>query len=598
MFSDWKQIGEVGLLRREVTRNHLNLRFPYHVQPLPDGSILVNHRGREQSLIIYEDEVRWRQPLRIGGQIVGMTHVRKIEADQFLGVDRIGRQVIRFHSDGALAWKFAGRRAGFNPIYAEALPTGEVMVLDAAGPSVLAIDKDGNRLWEWKPLSSEILHTPNSLHPISVDEFLIADYGLHRVIQVRARGEIVWSYGNGGKPGKNKDQLCFPYSARRLPDGNTLIVDGLNHRVIKANQNGDIVWQFGCMGNGFWSQNSLHCPMWAEHLPDGQTLIADFDNHIVLISDEANHVIWQSGVASVVERLFSCPRSIQALDHDHFLVADCLNNRILELKQAGQVVWHYGSGEQGEGHEQLYWPRSTVREANGMTWIADALNSRLISVDADHKICKEIRQFMWDGVQYSLDDPHAVVLLKNTHLLVVDSNANFVVELTTTGTPVWFFGKAPGDLSNPHHADRTETGDTLIADTGNNRVVCVSLSGVCKWICSSLYIQGASQSLNKPRFVSMPMSGLILVVDSENERIVIMNEKFEAVSVLKSEDDHLRSTLRETRWLEMLPGGVIWMSDYRNDRLLKFQSVPAGSLPKELGLYNQLVPRQSTMKTK
>jgi uncharacterized repeat protein (TIGR01451 family) len=59
---------------------------------------------------------------------------------------------------------------------------------------------------------------------------------------------------------------------------------------------------------------------------------------------------------------------------------------------------------------------------------------------------------------------------RTTNTLYVEQMSNRVIEVNRCKNVVWSYGNS-GELSNPSDAERLPNGNTLIADTGNNRVI-------------------------------------------------------------------------------------------------------------------------------
>jgi len=87
------------------------------------------------------------------------------------------------------------------------------------------------------------LNGPRDAFELEDGTWLITDMLNHRVIEVEPKtGEIVWQYGTTGKPGNGHNQLSNPFSAVRLPNGNTLIADYGNYRIIEVTPDKQVVW--------------------------------------------------------------------------------------------------------------------------------------------------------------------------------------------------------------------------------------------------------------------------------------------------------------------------------------------------------------------
>ncbi|MEW6237049.1 MAG: glycosyltransferase family 39 protein, partial [Candidatus Omnitrophota bacterium] len=83
-----------------------------------------------------------------------------------------------------------------------------------------------------------------------------------------------------------------------------------------------------------------------------------------------------------------------------------------------------------------------------------------------------------DAAPFEFAGPTDADLLANGHLLVCDSPANRIVEITRQGELVWSFEE---DLKQPMDALRLENGNTLISDFDNHRVIEVQPDGRIVW---------------------------------------------------------------------------------------------------------------------
>lgn len=149
------------------------------------------------------------------------------------------------------------------------------------------------------------------------------------------------------------------------------------------------------------------------------------------------------------------------------MIADTANNRVIELDTGNKKVWEFKKG--------LNAPRWAERLDNGNTLIADTGNHRVIEVNQSGDIVFGIG----DGSEGVLASPTHVTFLKKTGTyLVTDAGNNRVMEVDKQLQMVWMAGGARkvddggvGNLNNPNSATRLPGGNTLIADTGNDRVI-------------------------------------------------------------------------------------------------------------------------------
>ena len=215
-----------------------------------------------------------------------------------------------------------------------------------------------------------------------------------RAIEVDSLGRLVWAY--------IKCDVPFLHTARRLPNGNTLMSASFGNKVVEVNRDGDRVW-LDSSGLGYSNE--------AYRLANGNTLITDRDNDRVIEVDTARNIVW-----SYTNLLH--PHNGSRLPNGNTLVCDSDNDRVVEVGASGEVVWQYGVN--------LDWPRCAQRLGNGNTLIADSYHNRVIEVDGSGAV-------VWSASD--LPVPFAAVRLDNGNTLV--SANTRVVELTPGGSTVW-----------------------------------------------------------------------------------------------------------------------------------------------------------------
>jgi predicted small secreted protein len=149
------------------------------------------------------------------------------------------------------------------------------------------------------------------------------------------------------------------------------------------------------------------------------------------------------------------------------MIADTNNNRVIELDPSNKKVWEFKKG--------LNAPRWAERLENGNTLIADTGNHRVIELNQSGDIVFGVG----DGTTGLVNNPTHVTFLKKTGTyLITDAGNNRVMEVDRKAQLVWMAGgsrKIDGGgaetLNNPNSATRLPGGNTLIADTGNDRVI-------------------------------------------------------------------------------------------------------------------------------
>ena len=199
---------------------------------------------------------------------------------------------------------------------------------------------------------------------------LIADQGNHRVLHLKRKGKgakIVWQYGTSGVSGDGTNQLDGPSSVQRLGNGDYLIADTGNDRVIEVTRKYDLVWQYGSPGE----TNILSAPTYACRLHGDNILITDSGNNRVLLVDRTGSNLF-TYVTSARTGSAGDPQPTHAvqLKKGNFLIADQFNHQVIEIDPSGNVVFSHGTiAVSGEGDGLLDAPTDAkiVDDFTGLT---------------------------------------------------------------------------------------------------------------------------------------------------------------------------------------------------------------------------------------
>ena len=247
--------------------------------------------------------------------------------------------VLRIYPNGTTHTFWAADRppGEQRPFDAFPLEDGGMLVVDrgteAGNGRVIRVDASDRIVWQFggtSGLGAGQVWDPFTAEPLKGGHTLIADSLGYRVIEVDdASGEIVWSYGTYKVPGSGPGLLVRPHSAQRLTNGNTLICDAESHRVIEVNAGKQIVWSYGTGIRGSGA-GQLANPNSAVRLPNGNTLISDSDNARVLEVGPSGAVVQGYGVSGRIPQggAIDNPRAALRLVDGSTIIADLGNMRL------------------------------------------------------------------------------------------------------------------------------------------------------------------------------------------------------------------------------------------------------------------------------
>lgn len=172
---------------------------------------------------------------------------------------------------------------------------------------------------------------------------------------------------------------------------------------------------------------------------------------------------------------------------------------VTEMTPKKEVVWKY-EAKPKEGYKGRIEVHAFQRLADGNTLVAESGNKRLVEVDKDGKIVKEI------ALKVEKPDPHRdtrmVRKLDTGNYLVCQEGDGCVREYDATGKVAWEYkldlggrkespGHGPeGHGTSVYGALRLANGNTVIAGGNNNRVLEVDKAGKVVWSIDQKELEG------------------------------------------------------------------------------------------------------------
>jgi hypothetical protein len=210
-------------------------------------------------------------------------------------------------------------------------------------------------------------------------------------------------------------------------------------------------------------------------------IIAQDNDHVAIV-DASGKVEWEAPCKIV-------SHDIAALPNGNFLLHTGAAT-VVEMSPDKKVVWKHESRPK-EGYKGQVEIHSFQRLEDGTTLIAESGNARLIEVDKDDKIVKEIPLTVKRPSSHK--DTRLVRKLENGHYLVCHEADGMVREYDGDGKVVWSFtldlagrpaagGHGPeGHGTDVFGAIRLPNGNTMIAAGNGNRVFEVTPEGKTVW---------------------------------------------------------------------------------------------------------------------
>jgi hypothetical protein len=183
--------------------------------------------------------------------------------------DYPGGAVVEVTRENKIVFEFKGTQSEVNT--AQLLANGNIMLTEAgAKPRLLEVTRDGKIAVE-VPLQCQ--NTNHHMESRMARKLLNGNYLVPQLLDKVVReytpeGKIVWEFKSPVEP---KDS--WPFTAIRLPDGNTLVTLTHGNTVVEVDASAKIVWQ---LTNADLPAPLLKDPCGAQRLPNGNTVIASY----------------------------------------------------------------------------------------------------------------------------------------------------------------------------------------------------------------------------------------------------------------------------------------------------------------------------------
>ncbi|HEX7899496.1 MAG TPA: PQQ-binding-like beta-propeller repeat protein [Planctomycetota bacterium] len=179
-----------------------------------------------------------------------------------------GGAAVEVDRSGKILWEYKGTQAEVDTL--QLLPNGNMLLTEAGPkPRLLEITREGKTAVEIA-LGSQT-GNPHMQQRMSrkTDRGYLVPHLLDRVIREYAPdGKTLWEVKTPDEP-----KECWPFTAIRLPDGNTLASLTHGNRVAEFDKDGKIAW---LLTNADLPSPLLKDPCGVQRLPNGNTVICSY----------------------------------------------------------------------------------------------------------------------------------------------------------------------------------------------------------------------------------------------------------------------------------------------------------------------------------
>jgi DNA-binding beta-propeller fold protein YncE len=263
------------------------------------------------------------------------------------------------------------------------------------------------------------------------------------------------------------------------------VADDQNDRVVVLDpQSLLLVAQVGSSGSGPGQFQAPYDVAVDSHQPPRLYVGDNLNNRVDVFDAPSLGFLGTFGRFGRTPGLFSIVRSVGALTDDPqggVAVADTANNRIHVFSADGVLQAAWGLAGRSAGYFTR--PRGVAFAPDGAIAVADSFNHRIARIDADGTFSSQLglisafNGYATEGSasgQFSL--PSAVTFDSAGHTVVADTGNDRVVVFGADGAVLR--ATAPGQLADPQAlTPGPAAGSVFVADTGNGRVVLLAADG-------------------------------------------------------------------------------------------------------------------------
>lgn len=420
----------------------------------------------------------------------------------------------------------------------------------------------------------------------SADNLLILDYSNYAVRKVDAITGIITTVAGDGNWGFAGDdglataaQFADPNSITLDSADNLYIADTFNHRVRKVDVSGIITTVAGDGVQNYAGDNAaataaqLNTPMGVAVDGSDNLYIADTNNFRIrkvngsgVITSVAKEVKGYNGdnIPANSATLYG-PNGVSADGNGNLYIGDTNNQRIRKVDSLGTITTLAGTGIQGSltcngvsaTQAPLQYPKRVAADGMGNLYVADTSNNRICKVDAFGTASlvagTGYSGFTGDNglaTQAKLNGPMGMAIDASGNLFFADSNNQRVRKVDTSGIITTVAGNGTrgfaGDdgvatsaqLNFPYGVAIDGDGNLTIADYANNRIRMVDGNGIITTLAGTGVAgffgddgPAILAELNYPSDVSVDKVGNLFIVDSNNERVRMVNTSGNIVTI-------------------------------------------------------------------
>jgi DNA-binding beta-propeller fold protein YncE len=289
------------------------------------------------------------------------------------------------------------------------------------------------------------------------------------------------------------------------------------------------------------------------------------------------------------EVTLNAPRDIAFAPDGTFYVADSGNHRIVHFDADGRFLNAFGTYGASDYATQIMAPEGHLNEPwglavgpDGSVYVADTWNNRIQKFSATGQFVTMWGQFGAAESRYHFWGPRGVAVDQQGRVFVTDTGNKRVVIFDSNGTDLAAFGGAGlggGQIDEPVGIEVDDAGRLFIADTWNKRIQIMIPDGNTLTYPNHITwdIEGwFGETLDNKPFLAIDDDYQVYVADPLLGRVLTFDQHGSFLFAWGGFGSS-PSEIGIVGGLAVDPEGRVWVSDARNNRLMRFPMGDAGA---------------------
>jgi DNA-binding beta-propeller fold protein YncE len=422
--------------------------------------------------------------------------------------------IVEIGTDGTIVHSYtAAGGSKFKTPYGVAADSTGIYIADTYNQRVVKMNgATGAQLWNQTTCFGNALKRPRGLTVGSDGSLYVADTDNDRIVELDpAAGTCISSFG---ATGTGNGQFKSPWTTLSDGSGGLWVADAMNYRVQHVSNTGTFISTLGTFGTGNGQFLSPHGLFMDQGLLD----VADpYEFEIQRFTISGGALTFNSIVGGVPPAPggFNQPFAVAYGPSGEMYVVDWFNDRIEKFNPDGSFALQWGT--YGSKNGSFIFPRGIAVTPDGKTVvITNSEDSRLDLYSPTGGFVKSIKP-----VGTSFSRPHQTALAPDGSYWVADTKNNRVLHLDTSGNVLMTITNG-GALKSPQGVALDSSGNVYVSDNGNNAVESYnSTSGA---LTATLATSGSgSTNVKAPIELAIdPVTGDLLIADSGNNRVVVL----------------------------------------------------------------------------